>query len=127
LLTTFRRDGTPVPTVVWFGLEDAHAYVRTEERTGKLKRIRSNPHVRVAPCDIRGKPLGPTAEATARILGADDASRAERVIRGNYGFPRQWFEGGAERLGLNSRYIEISPGAPEHANRRGERGKGRGN
>src|SRR3954449_11980756 len=70
-LVTFRRDGTAVPTPVWFALvDDRHFVARTEERTAKVRRIRRDPRARIFPCDPRGKPLGPGIEGTARILQA---------------------------------------------------------
>src|SRR5829696_5490286 len=79
VLVTFRKDGTPVPTAVWFGLLDDGRFVTsTEERTAKVRRIRRDPHVRVFPSDPRGKPLGPGVEGTARILEtSDERDRAE--------------------------------------------------
>ena len=88
LLVTFRRSGEPVPTPVWFGLLDGKVYARSEERVGKVKRIRANPRVLVAPCDGRGKPLGrsfrvklwPTlvflrdGEVLARLVRPDEAA-----------------------------------------------------
>ena len=63
LLVTYRRSGEPVPTPVWFGLDEAGdaLYVRTESRAGKVKRIRANPRVLVGPASARGKPTGPLA------------------------------------------------------------------
>src|SRR5215212_5256428 len=84
LLVTFRRSGEPVPTPVWFGLDGGRVYARSEERVGKVKRIRANPRVLVAPCDNRGKPLGPAAEGRARILPAAEEDTAERAIQSNF-------------------------------------------
>ena len=67
LVVTFRRSGEPVPTPVWFGREGGRVYFRSEERVGKVKRIRANSRVLLAPCDSRGKPLGPAAEGQATI------------------------------------------------------------
>ncbi|WP_205543947.1 hypothetical protein [Rubrobacter indicoceani] len=54
LLTTFRRDGTPVNLAV----EGDRAFFRTWSTAGKTKRIRNNPGVEVAPSTLRGKPAG---------------------------------------------------------------------
>src|SRR5579864_4501246 len=66
-LTTYRKNGTGVPTPVWFGEQDGKVYVMTRSDMGKTKRIRNNPQVKVAPCTIRGKVTGPEFAATARI------------------------------------------------------------
>lgn len=110
LLTTFKRDGTPIPTPVWFGVgDDGLMYVRTEVDVGKVKRIRNDPHVRVAPASVRGKPLGPTTEARARVLPAEEEDRAEAAIAANYGLFRRLYEGSGERMNLDLAYLEITP------------------
>ena len=70
LLTTFRRDGTPVPTPLSVAVDGDHAYVRTYEKAGKNKRLRNNRHVELAPSTTRGNPTGtpvPAAVAPARL------------------------------------------------------------
>jgi PPOX class probable F420-dependent enzyme len=109
LLTTFRRSGEGVPTPVWFGLADGRAYVRSELNVGKVKRIRNSPRVTVAPCTMRGKPLGPVAEGHARILPASDEPRAEAALQANYGLLRRLYEGGAGVTGIETAYLEIAP------------------
>src|ERR687897_3946983 len=91
LLVTFRRNGTAVPTPVWFALlDEGRLVVSTEERTAKVRRIRRDPRARVFPCDPRGKPLGPGVEGTARILEAGEQSdRAEVEIDRHYGRTRR--------------------------------------
>jgi PPOX class probable F420-dependent enzyme len=68
LLKTFRKNGQAVATPVWFGEEDDKPFVMTRSTSGKYKRIRNNPQVRVAPCTIRGVVTGPEFAAIARIL-----------------------------------------------------------
>jgi uncharacterized protein len=109
LLVTFRRSGEPVPTPVWFGMEGGKAYARSEARVGKVMRIRAAPRVLVAPCDNRGKPLGPAAEGRARILPADEEGDAERAIQSNFGLGRRMYEGVAMNLGPEGVYLEVTP------------------
>jgi PPOX class probable F420-dependent enzyme len=109
LLVTFRRSGEPVPTPVWFGLADGKVYARSEERVGKVKRIRANPRVLVAPCDNRGKPKGPAAEGRARILPAAEEEAAERAIQANFGLGRRLYEGVAMNMGPEGVYLEVTP------------------
>src|SRR3954447_20611988 len=60
LVVTFKRSGEPVPTPVNFGLDDqGRLYFRCEPDVAKIRRLGRDPHVRVGPCNIRGKPLGP--------------------------------------------------------------------
>src|SRR5215813_10114570 len=66
-LESFKRDGTPVQTPVWFAEEHGVLYVYTLANAGKVKRIRRNPRIRLAPCTMRGKVVGPWVEAEATI------------------------------------------------------------
>ena len=83
-LTTFRKDGTPVATPVWFGEEGDRLYIMTRSNSGKYKRIRNNPKVRVAPCTIRGVVSGPLLDAIASILPPEEHARARKTINRKY-------------------------------------------
>lgn len=88
-LTTFRKSGEPVATPVWFALAGDTVYVVTDDPSGKLKRIRNNGRVRLAPSNFRGTPNGDETEAVATVI-TDPAERsaAERALRQHYGW--QW-------------------------------------
>src|SRR5918911_433100 len=62
-LESFKRDGTPVQTPVWFAEEEGVLYVYTLVNAGKVKRIRRHPRIRLAPCTMRGTVTGPWVEA----------------------------------------------------------------
>jgi len=109
LLTAFRRSGDPVPTPVWFGLADGTLYFSSEADVGKIKRIRNEPRVLLAPCTLRGKPLGPPAVGRARVLGAQEGEPAERAIAANYGLFRRLYERAGSQLGVDLLYVAISP------------------
>ncbi|HET6951778.1 MAG TPA: PPOX class F420-dependent oxidoreductase [Acidimicrobiales bacterium] len=83
-LTTYRRDGTPVATPVWFALGDGALYAWTGEDTGKVKRIRNEPRVTVGPCNARGTPTGPAYAASARVLAAGEGRRAYGLLKARY-------------------------------------------
>jgi PPOX class probable F420-dependent enzyme len=110
LLVTYRRSGEPVPTPVWFGLDEAGRalYVRTGSDAAKVKRVRANPRVLVGPASSRGKPTGPLAEGSARVLAGADAPRAERVLQSNYGLGRRLYEGMSGPLGVDTVYLEVT-------------------
>ena len=113
LLVTFRKDGTAVPTPVWFALlDDRRLVISTEERTAKVRRIRRDPRARVFPCDPRGKPLGPGVESTARILeDREDGERAEAALDRHYGRTRRIYEKlMAPEEGMV--YLEVAPTVP---------------
>jgi uncharacterized protein len=84
LLTSFRRDGSPVDTPVNFALGDGHAYLRTWASSGKAKRIARNPSVIVAPSTYSGKATGPPIPARARALTSPEAQQAGELIDRKY-------------------------------------------
>jgi uncharacterized protein len=94
VLVTFRRDGTPVPTPVWFALlGDRRLVIGTDSRTAKVRRIRRDSHARVFPSDPRGKPLGPAVEGTARIVEAvNERQEADEALDRKYGRSRRIYE-----------------------------------
>jgi uncharacterized protein len=83
-LTTFRKNGTGVSTPVWFGVENDKLYVMTRSDMGKVKRIRNNSQVKVAPCSIRGKVTGPEFVAQTRILPPEEHAHARQAINRKY-------------------------------------------
>ncbi len=83
-LTTFRKTGVGVPTPVWFGEQDGRLYIMTLSKTGKAKRIRTNPQVKVAPCTMSGKVTGPEFPATARLLPPEDFPQARKTLTRKY-------------------------------------------
>lgn len=83
-LTTFRKSGVGVGTPVWFAERDVKLYVKTRIDSGKSKRIRNNPNVRVAPCNIRGKITGPEFAGKARILSKDESKLAHDAVNRKY-------------------------------------------
>jgi PPOX class probable F420-dependent enzyme len=85
-LETYRRTGQPVTTPVWFAIERDIIYVYTLADAGKVKRIRNNPRVRIAPCDARGALKGTWVEATARIVDDSEAARAHALFIAKYGW-----------------------------------------
>ena len=80
LLTTYRRDGTPVGTPVNIAIEGDRALVRTFDRAWKAKRLRNNPLAEIAPSTVRGKPTGPAIRVRARLLSGDEAAHAGRAL-----------------------------------------------
>jgi PPOX class probable F420-dependent enzyme len=113
LLVTFRRDGTPVPTPVWAAEADGRLYVRSERAAGKIKRLRRDPRVLVAPCTVRGKPLGSPFEATARTMSSREEPIAEQALSRRYGLGRALFEWAIDRMRVDMCYLEITPGGWE--------------
>lgn len=76
-LTTFRRDGRAVPTPVWFAFADDALLAFSAADAGKVRWIRNGGRVPVAPCDVRGRVLGPGVEGVASLA---DAAGTRRVL-----------------------------------------------
>jgi PPOX class probable F420-dependent enzyme len=93
-LETFKKSGEGVKTPVWFAADpsasldsnDAKLNVYTIGVSGKVKRIRNNPRVKIAPCDMRGRVLGEWVEARVAILTGEEAARGMRLLNNKY-FP----------------------------------------
>jgi PPOX class probable F420-dependent enzyme len=64
--------------------ENGSLLVFSEAGSGKVKRIRHDPHVTVAPCSFRGTPRGPAVEADATV--ADDSEEVEALLTRKYGW-----------------------------------------
>jgi uncharacterized protein len=90
-LESFRKTGIGVPTPVWFAVDPVSGsptklYIYTIEDSGKAKRIRNSPRVRVAPCNSRGKILGDWVEARAEIVTGAEADHGTALLDKRY-FP----------------------------------------
>ncbi|MBW4720054.1 PPOX class F420-dependent oxidoreductase [Saccharothrix obliqua] len=111
LLTTFRKSGVPVPTPVWAVRRGTSVYVWSAAQAGKVKRIRNNPAVTVAPCDVRGNPTGPPTSARATVLDDRGSAEVRALIAREYGLVgRLTLLGSALRRGRRGTVgIEIVP------------------
>lgn len=83
-ITSFKRDGTGVATPVWFVQEDGRLLVHTDANSYKVKRIRRNPEVTVAPCTATGRLLADPVRARAELLPDAELSRVERLMARKY-------------------------------------------
>jgi uncharacterized protein len=110
LLTSFKRDGTPVGTPVHIAVDDGHIYFRSYEKAWKTKRIRRNPRIEIAPSTLRGTPTGPAIEARACILDGEEATRAARAIGHKYPILHRklipWWH---KLMGTRTMHFEVEP------------------
>ena len=83
-LETFKKNGQAVKTPVWFVLHMNAFYVYTEADSWKVKRIRHNPRVRVAVCNIRGAIKGPWLDATASLVEGEERLAADKLLDRKY-------------------------------------------
>lgn len=80
VLTTYKRDGTPVGTPVSVAFDQGRAFFRSYDKAWKTKRLRRNPVVDVAPGTVLGRATGPAVHGTARLLDGDEARIAARAL-----------------------------------------------
>lgn len=83
-LTTFRKNGEPVSTPLWFALHGGRLHATTEPGSGKMKRIRNNPSVLLAPCNAWGKEKGERVEGMARSVEDEPTPEAEAALYKKY-------------------------------------------
>jgi PPOX class probable F420-dependent enzyme len=88
-LESFKRDGTPVQTPVWFAEEHGILYIYTLANAGKVKRICRHPRIRLAPCTMCGTVIGPWMDADATIVDATTAAHGHALLHRKYG----WMKG----------------------------------
>ncbi len=104
-ITTFRPDGTAASTPVWFVSDDLsqRLFVATGANTWKVRRIRRDPHVRVAASSARGKLTGTAIDGLARIVENEPLVR--RLQSEKYGW-QKWLAESVSRL---TRFVTRRP------------------
>lgn len=88
-LTTFRRNGTPVTTPVWFALHEGKLHIMTPHETGKVKRLRNRADVAVAPSTALGKTTGPEQPGKAYLRPLIRQSSPYQALEQKYGWQIQ--------------------------------------
>lgn len=84
-LETYRKSGQGVRTPLWFIEQQGVLYMRTPAQSAKVKRIRNNPHVRIAPSDLRGNPKGIWIDGEATLIEAAQAEWVNQLVKRKYG------------------------------------------
>jgi PPOX class probable F420-dependent enzyme len=102
--------GEQVPSPLWFGTGNGKLYFQTGVSAPKVKRIKHNPEVRVAPSTSRGPPLAAPFVGTARVVPPDEEAEAERWLQANYGIGRRLYTGLSDRVA--NVYVEVTPTPP---------------
>ncbi len=110
VLVTYRKDGEPVPSPVWFGTGNGKLYFQTGATAAKVRRINRTADVRVAPATSRGRPLAAPFVGAARVVPAEDEAAAERWLQANYGLGRRLYSLFGNRLA--NVYVEVTPTPP---------------
>lgn len=84
-LETYRKNKQGVKTPVWFVSKNDTIFVVTKEKTGKVKRIRNNNEVKIAPCDFRGTLKGPWVTGRAHIVDSQEKNEILELRNKKYG------------------------------------------
>ena len=87
-LSTRKRDGSFVNTPVWFAQEGEtnNYYVYSLNNSGKVKRIRNFPDVKVATCNFCGKLKGNCVDANSNLVDeSENIKTAYESLRKKYG------------------------------------------
>lgn len=87
-LETFKKNGVGVKTPVWYVLHEGKFYIYTEADSWKVKRIRNNSRVQLAPCDMRGNVEGAFLDGRAQIISGDEEKMADRLLDQKYFFKK---------------------------------------
>ena len=109
-LETLRRSGQAMPTPVWFVQDGETLYVRTVAESGKVKRARNNPRVRIAVCGREGQLLGDWLPATAGEVRDDPAveARVDALLDAKYGELKRQMAARTASQGLKYTILEIA-------------------
>lgn len=110
-LETYRKNGSAIATPVWFAEQDGVLYIYSVADAWKVKRIRNNPKVRIAPCRMRGELKGDWVAATARIVSGAEADRAQALLTKKYGWMKRIGATYSRLIGRAHAAIAITPSA----------------
>ena len=85
-LETYKKDGTPIRTPVWFVIDKDLIYVITRDSTGKVKRLGNNQDVRIVPCSFKGEPKNEWVKSKAEMITGEEADEIIKLRKKKYGF-----------------------------------------
>jgi PPOX class probable F420-dependent enzyme len=107
-LETFRKSGESMKTPVWFAQAGETIYIQTVANSGKVKRIRNNGRVNIAPCKMDGKLVGTWVPAQAHeVTDPDVRTTVNRLLDRKYGLLKKMFENQRAKKGAQDTILEI--------------------
>ena len=84
-VTSFKRDGTGVATPLWFVSDGKRLFALTDLHSAKVRRMRRNPRVLVAPCRPDGKLRSEPVPAHVEVLTATpELERVQKLLIERY-------------------------------------------
>ena len=108
-LTTYRKNGRPVMTPVWFVKQEGKLFVWTAADSGKAKRLKNNPFVQLGPSNHSGKLLGAIQAGRARFVPNEEYPALEQAFKAKYGWQVRFFSFLWKIQGHPHTYLEITP------------------
>ena len=84
-LETYKKDGTPIRTPVWFVIDKNLIYVITRDSTGKVKRLGNNQNVRIVPCSFKGEPKNEWVKGVTEKITGEEADKVIKLRKKKYG------------------------------------------
>ena len=84
-LETYKKDGTPIRTPVWFVIDKEIIYIITRDSTGKVKRLKNNHDVRIVPCSFKGEPKNDWLKGKTEMITGEEADKAIKLRKKKYG------------------------------------------
>ena len=84
-LETYKKDGTPIRTPVWFVINNDLIYVITRDSTGKVRRLKNNQDVRIVPCSFKGEPKNGWVKGKVEKIAGEAADKAIKLRKKKYG------------------------------------------
>ena len=84
-LETYKKDGTPIRTPVWFVIDNDLIYIITRENTGKVKRLKNNQDVRIVLCSFKGEPKNEWIRGKAEKITDEGSQKAIKLRKKKYG------------------------------------------
>ena len=111
--TTFRTSGEPVSTPVWItGLDRDRVGIVTAEGSGKVARLRRDPRITLAPCDVRGRvdPAAPTFSGVADVVTGPAYEEVRAGMAAKYSWQYRLLSGWNKVAGLLGRSRDTEVG-----------------
>ena len=84
-LETYKKDGTPIRTPVWFVIDNELIYVITRESTGKVKRLKNSQDARIVSCSFKGEPKNEWIKGKAEKITGEEEDKIIKLRKKKYG------------------------------------------
>ena len=84
-LETYKKDGTPIRTPVWFVIDKEIIYIITRDSTGKVKRLKNNQDVQIVSCSFKGEPKNEWVKGKTEMITGEEADKAIKLRKKKYG------------------------------------------